>query len=462
MPRPPHRHLVVLVLFAVTLLTGCGAVQNQSTLPAAAPGSPSPVAPANTSSSPILGNVHGGQQPVTGAHVYLFAAGTTGYGAPSLSLLDPTQPGVLTDSTGSYILTDPSGNFGFGGDYTCTAGQQVYVLVTGGNPGLPNNAINPALALMSILGTCPAAPATFGDTVPFLFINEVSTVASAFALSGFMADATHLSSGPSTNAQQGLENAFLTVNNLVDSSSGTTRLQSIDANGDVPQAEINTLADMLVDCVNSDGTEACSDLFPNAVGLDGTLPTDTLTAALNIARNPGANPAALFGAGFPDSPYQPTLTAAPNDWSIALTFYADNMVGPYFPAIDSANNIWYSSNKNNAIGESDKNGLLLSPATGYTGGGISAPAQLAVDGANRIWVANRDGNSLSAFSNSGKPISPTTGYLAPGLNTPRGLAIDASGNVWITNTGFNSITEFIGIATPASTPISAGTHGQRP
>ncbi len=77
-------------------------------------------------------------------------------------------------------------------------------------------------------------------------------------------------------------------------------------------------------------------------------------------------------------------------------------------------------------------------------------------------MANRDGNSLSAFTNTGAPISPSTGYQAAGLNGPRGLAIDPSGNVWLTNFTYNSITEFIGVATPATTPISTTTHGQRP
>jgi streptogramin lyase len=596
---------------------------------------PVPTTPATTSSTPIVGNVHGGDEPVVGAHIYLFAANTAGYGAASISLMDTTQPGVFTDSSGGYVLTDAGGGFDLTGVYSCTSGQQVYIIATGGNPGLPNGGTNSALALMSVLGACPDGQSTFADTVPFVFINEVSTVASAFALSGFMTDATHVSSGSSANAMQGVANAFLTFNNLVDNANGAAMVQSVYGNGDVPQAEINTLADMLVNCVNSDGTSACSPLFTNALEANGTQPSDTIAAVLNIAHNPGANVAALFGTGFAGSPYQPSLTAAPNDWSIALTFYADNMVGPYFPAIDSlgnvwvpgyasadltefdplgnllsggygftggglnlpyaiaidskdrawitnfgpinastvsefntdgtpatstpyacstacffpafdasqnlwisgtdhttvlqpngsilgqyptsaydsgialnsagvawtigqprslyrlqlnipatttpesvtsssankeltpvaidaSDNVWYVSNKNNAIGESDRNGIQLSPSAGYTGGGLNGPAQIAFDGNSRAWVANRDGNSLSAFSNTGSAISPATGFQAPGLSGPRGLAIDASGNVWITNFTYNSITEFVGIATPASTPISSTTHGRRP
>jgi streptogramin lyase len=620
-------------LLSSALLSGCGSVQQQQAATATGPTTPTaPVGPSTTPGSPILGNVHGGQQPVVGAHIYLFAANPGGFGAPSASMLNPLQPGVANDSTGNYILTDANGGFSISGDYTCTTGQQVYILATGGNPGLPAGQTNPALALMAAIGACPEGQSDFASTVPYIYINEVSTIAAVYALSGFMSSATQVSSAGTPGGLQGIANAFLTINNLADLGSGTALSQNLAGNGVIPQAEINSLANLLVTCVNSDGTAGCAPLFSNATSLNGTPPADTITAALNIAKNPGANVAALFNASLTTAPFQPALTTAPNDWSLAVTFYADNMAGPYFPAIDSvgnlwvpgyasnslqefdptgipinntpsgglnqpyaiaidnndnvwvtnfgpvgastisefspagtavvstpytcstncffpafdaanrlwisgsnqatvfqtngalvkkfatsafdsgiaidstgtawtigqprslyrlslaanlnavsesvtsasadneltslaidsADNVWYASNKNNAIGESDKTGKLLSPSGGYTGGGLSGPAQIAVDGSNRIWVANRDGNSLSAFTNSGVAISPSTGYQASGISNPRGLAIDASGNVWLTNFTYNSITEFIGIATPSATPISPTSHGQRP
>jgi hypothetical protein len=615
------------------LLTGCTSVPQQAVTEISPPATPiAPTAPATTPGAPIAGNVHGGAQPVVGAHIYLFAANQGGYGAPSTSMLNSTQPGVANDANGNYVLTDANGNFHISGAYTCTASQQVYILALGGNPGLPPGQVNPALALMAALGACPSGQSNFASTVPNVNINEVSTVAAVYALSGFMSGATQLSSAATPGALQGIANAFLTINNLVDIGSGAARNESVQGDGVVPQNEINSLANLLVTCVNSDGTAACAPLFSNATGLDGSAPTDTIAAALNIAHNPGANVVALFTASQTTPFFQPTLAVAPNDWSLAITFYSANMPGPYFPAIDSAgniwvpafanntltefdsngniiantnagglnlpfataidahdnvwvtnfgppgtssvskfsptgtpisgapytcadacfflafdanqnlwisgsdratvlqpsgallkqfatsaydsgiavnstgiawtigqprslyrlglsatlsafpesvtsatsenelttlaidsaDNIWYSSNKNNAIGKSDKNGVLISPANGYTGGGLNGPAQLAIDGSNRLWIANRDGNSLSAFTNAGAPISPATGYQAAGLSNPRGLAIDASGNVWLTNFTFNSITEFIGIATPSATPISTSTHGLRP
>jgi streptogramin lyase len=620
-------------LLAAALLSGCGPFQEQQVTPGATT-TTTTTAPSTVAGSAIVGNVHGGQQAVTGAHIYLFGANPGGYGSPSISMLNSSQPGVDNDATGNYVLTDAQGNFSISGDYTCTSGQQVYLLALGGNPGLPVGETNPALALMSAFGACPEGQTTFASTVPYVFINEVTTVAAIYALSGFMTDATHVSSANTPGALQGIANAFRTVPNLVDLSTGTARIQNVAGNGDVPQSEINSLANLLVSCVNSDGTSACGPLFSNAPGANGTSPTDTIAAALNIAHNPGANATALFNASLTTPVFGPALAAAPNDWTLALTFYADKMVAPYFPAIDSlgnvwvpgyignnliefdptgkilsgtagftggglnlpysiaidasdnpwvinfgpvnastvskfsptgasltsspfpcatacffpafdsaqnlwisgsdhttvlrgdgsvlktfstaaydsgiainstgigwtigqprtlshfslpatqtsssetttatsgteltsiaidsADNVWYASNQNNAIGVSDKNGAIVSPANGYTGGGLKGPAQIAVDGSNRIWVANRDGSSLSAFTHTGIAISPATGYQSVGLSNPRGLAIDASGNIWLTNFTANSITEFVGIATPSATPIFPSNHGQRP
>jgi hypothetical protein len=51
--------------------------------------------PNNTGSAalvPIKGNVHGGQQPVVGAHVYLFAANITGYGGLGIAASSANDP----------------------------------------------------------------------------------------------------------------------------------------------------------------------------------------------------------------------------------------------------------------------------------------------------------------------------------------------------------------------------------
>ena len=62
----------------------------------------------------LKGSVHGGQQPISGSHIYLFAANTTGYGSASSLVLDAG-------------LTDSGGNFSISGNYSCTPDTQVYI-----------------------------------------------------------------------------------------------------------------------------------------------------------------------------------------------------------------------------------------------------------------------------------------------------------------------------------------------
>jgi len=98
----------------------------------------------------LSGAVHGGQQPVVGAHVYLFAANTTGYGGAgiaassgnaSLSLLT-SGAGTTLDSSGGattgdyFVTTDASGNFSITGDYTCVAGRRCTCMRWAGIRGL--------------------------------------------------------------------------------------------------------------------------------------------------------------------------------------------------------------------------------------------------------------------------------------------------------------------------------------
>ena len=73
----------------------------------------------------ITGSVHGGQAPVTGAQIYLFAAGTGGYGTASTSLILSGKPGVTCNTNGTlrgdcFVKTDGNGNFLVSNDYTCT------------------------------------------------------------------------------------------------------------------------------------------------------------------------------------------------------------------------------------------------------------------------------------------------------------------------------------------------------
>ena len=107
------------------------------------------------------GRVYGGQQPVAGAHVYLFAANTTGYGQASVSLLSAASTGQ-SDSVGAYVLTGADGSFFTAGDYSCTPGSQVYLYSLGGSAG---SGTNTGIGLLAALGAMPERGKLCGDSV---------------------------------------------------------------------------------------------------------------------------------------------------------------------------------------------------------------------------------------------------------------------------------------------------------
>jgi hypothetical protein len=392
------------------------------------------------SNSPIAGgqlrgNIHGGQQPVSGANVQLYAAGTTGYGVGATALL------------ASPVVTDASGNFTITGEYTCpSSSSQLYIVATGGNPGLAPGTNNSALAMMTALGPCSLHGSQYTlDPNAFISINEVTTVTSVYALAAFMGGgATHLGAS-STNAI-GLANSFQIVNSLVNTTSGAARSVTPAGNGTAPQATIDTLGNILSTCMNSDGTGTrCSALFAAATPSGGATPTDTIQAAYNIARNPSNNVSALFALNpATGAPFQPTLSAAPNDWVLAVTYSGGGLAAgggvEGSIAIDASGDVWIPNAPGGApanVTELSSNGAILSGANGYTGGGLNTPVGLAIDPAGNAWVAGA-GNVVK-FSSSGSILSGTNGYTGGGLSTPVAIVLDGQGNAWVSDTGSKSV-----------------------
>jgi PKD repeat protein len=399
------------------------------------------------------GRVYGGQQPVAGAYVYLFAANTTGYGQASVSLLSAAATGT-SDSVGAYVLTSADGGFLWNGDYTCTPGSQVYLYALGGNAGAGTNS---AAGLMAVLGNCPST-GNF-SAIPYFTVNEVTTIAAAYAFAGFATDATHVSSSGTALAQVGIANAFANAANLVTLSTGTAMATTPAGNGEVPQAQINTLANVLADCVETSGpgSNGCELLFSNAMsgGSSGTAPTDTATAAINIAHKPAANVGALYGLAS-SGPFTPTLIAQPNDFTIAVNFTGSGLAFPTGIAIDGSGNAWVA-NEWGGITELSPSGAAISPATGYRGGSFG-PYLIAIDGSGNAWFTSTSVNTLSEFSSSGTLISPANGYTGGGLSSLCAIAIDGLGDVWGAS-GTGNIAEVSNSGTPLS-PSNGYTGGQ--
>ena len=286
----PVRSLkLIFPMTALLLLGGCGTQSSHQAV-----------------SSPLVGingQVHGGQQPVAGATIQLYTVGTGGDGSASTPLLTAT------------VTTDANGNFNLAGLYSCTSATQVYLTATGGNPGVSQN--NPNLALMAALGPCSSLA-----SIPFVVVNELTTVAGVSALTPYMTSPSAIGSGTSDAAA--LATAFELSSEFVNFSTGTTPGLNVPSGLTVPVAEINTLGDIVATCINSIGGTAgdntnCGNLFslttpPNP----GTAPINTIAALLNLVNNPALNTPALYAMTPSTAPFQPTLTIAPPDFRIRL------------------------------------------------------------------------------------------------------------------------------------------------
>ncbi len=305
-------------------------------------------------------------------------------------------------------------------------------MATGGNPGLAAGTNNAVLALAAALGSCQLVNGQYTlNPATFISLNEVTTVATVYALAGFI-DAAGTQVGTSSTNAVGLSNAFATVNNLVNISTGQALATTPAGNGTVPQAEINSLADILATCINSDGTgTGCSSLFAAAMPPGGTAPTNTIQAALNVARQPANNVSTLYGLGTATGPFQPTLSAAPNDWTIGIAYAGAALQGGL--AIDAAGDVWvanwYTSSTYtvSSLTELSNTGQVLSGPGGYSGGGLNDAQGIAIDPAGNAWVGNLS-SGLSKFSPTGLPLSPaTSGFPVGGTH----LASDGQGNIWL-------------------------------
>jgi streptogramin lyase len=378
-------------------------------------------------------HVRGGQQPVSGATIHLYAAGSAGSGVGAVDLLTPHA-----------ITTDASGDFNITGDYSCpSATTQVYLAAIGGNPGL-SSGNNPALAMVAALGDCGGLSASTG-----VVVDEATTVAAAWALAQFTGPGANVGATPGNAV--GLRNAFAVARNLADTGTGAAPGTALPAGASVEVAKLYTLADVLAQCVNSDGGAACSPLF-TAAATTLAAPTNTLDAALNIVRNPGTNVAAVFDAAAPQGPFQSMLSAPPHDWTMSITYggcvpACGGLNVPGGLAIDSGGNVLVANYDGGVLSKFSATGVAFASA-GIAGSGLDASYGIAVDGADDVWVTNEQSvtaannhhqGSVSEFSSAGVEMSGY-GYTGGGIYYPIAAAADSTGDVWFADYGSSAAT----------------------
>jgi sugar lactone lactonase YvrE len=375
------------------------------------------ITPANNPGVGFTGRARAGTQPIVGATVQLYAAGTSGNGSPGTLLLT------------NNLTTDAAGAFSVPAGYPCpAASSQLYVVVRGGN--IAANAVNPAIVLATPIGACNQLAS--GSQV---VVNEVTTAATAYGLAQFLSPGGNI--GATATNTSGLSNAVATVAVLANLTTGTSPGASFPPNASPAATKINSLANLLNTCTTATSSAGCTSLFSATTPSGGTAPGSTLDAALNLVRNPGSNVASLYTQSTASTAFTPALTTAPSDWTMFLNYTGGGMNSPTGVAVDTTGNVWVSS-FNSAASQFSPTGTPVFP-NGISSGGLFESFGLAIDAQNNVWIPNEQTplsvnaglGSVTVLSSTGQVISGPTGFSSGGIAYPIAIAIDTNATAWV-------------------------------
>lgn len=300
-------------------------------------------------------------------------------------------------------------------------------------------------------------------------VNERTTVAMGFAMAQFIGVG-----GVVVGQNPGLRNAAAMSGDLVDLGGGLAKVLREFPNGKSTSTlrTFNALANLLTICRRQD--VGCVRLLSKARAPGGGPATDTLAAAVDIARYPWHDVRGLYklslAAAHRRGTWSPALAPgeAPDAWTLALRFEGDppGMDGPGNFAIDAEGNIWvgnnYAYSRESRKPACGSDALFRFTPTGqtypgapYKGGGLSGVGfGITIDPSNRVWLGNfgfegkgceTEANhySASVFSLAGKALSPPSGWEVGGISWPQGTVTDQGGNVWLANCGNDSVTKIV-------------------
>ncbi|MBS1799444.1 MAG: hypothetical protein JSS95_06415 [Acidobacteria bacterium] len=390
-----------------------------------------------SSGGQLSGTVHGGSQPVAFSTVTLYYAGESGIGSgdPSGVASGPAIVAAVTtsadDGRGSFSFqkSATNGQTTTGNTFSCpaTGDPLVYVVARGGNTlnNHDSSVNNTAASFLAFFGLCSQINAS-----SFVSMTEVTTVASMVAFQQYFNPVTEsFGSDGILVSKTALVNALATISNLADVTTGTATSSKVVSGSGVsvtvtPQtAKVNALANIIASCVNNASVSAtpCTTLFSNATPPDTSVTsrpyrttaysqaTDVLQALYYMLTNPTngsqANLQNLYNL-IPavGSAFQPTLAAAPTDWTVAISYRSTGTCG--------------------------------------TGGGnfINQPEELNIDLSGNVWIANGQSTTgnLSAISSSGVPVACTSA----GGGARGGAVVDTAGNVWYASQSSNMLVRY--------------------
>jgi hypothetical protein len=328
--------------------------------------------------------------------------------------------------------------------------------------------------------------------VPYLVINEVTTVAFAYSMSGFATTAFNVSGNAANSAASAtaIANAMAQTLNIVNIQYGQapahTNGNSTSTNA---VSTIYALANILATCVNTSSatSSACTALFSAAKDSSGNSATDEASAIFNIAHNQGQNVTAIWNRMSSAPVFTPNLTRQPADWTIPIVYTGvlsqfgtnnANQVtsGAYNIAFDVNGTAWIGDRQKGLVEMSPMGAVqtftntsfnmikgiaitpdssaiwladygndtihIMSPSGALVhtiptaGNNLAGPAAIAFDSpdnGSNAFVVNEDNGSVTAFS-SASPWTDFDNSGGLGVDTPAWISIDQNGNAWIPST----------------------------
>lgn len=346
-------------------------------------------------------------------------------------------------------------------------GYTLYVIARKGND----------LILTNIIGT---------EIIPTLVVNELTTVATAYAMAQFLDPSKLLlESSLIKGSLKSLDIASQMNHNLVNPVTGSfssviaSPPNAFETNA---QRSLGSLANLLLPCVRYGGSD-CTFLY-DETSFNGIRPSNVLDAIYSIVKHPSNNVSGIFNLAQTTTVYMPSLTipalpsspnfqSEPDAWTIAVKFNRSGndtscpFGGPGGMVQDKDGFIWITNNtiqgtpdssnwmivlKSNGEPANGKNWTPNSPifGGGLLGGGLG----ICIAADETIWQGNFGwgscstcipNGSASQFTPLGHPISGANGYQsAPPneLDRVQGIISDKHNNIWMASVANNKVVVF--------------------
>src|SRR5271167_1488105 len=334
----------------------------------------------------------------------------------------------------------------------------LYIVAEGGVPAAnKGGGDNPAIALISVLGSKPPA---------HVVINELTTVASAFTAARF------INGGSISGNPLGLRIAAGNVPNLVDPETGgwgKVVLDPINSTQTTTLANLNTLGSLITAFFTVANDDWRARFLKAATPIGGATPANTLEAMADIARAPWANAStlyALFDEAYPQpkdagsrrkAPFAPYLAYTPSDFALSLCFSGGGNYSAGRLMFDAEGNLWSGQNwlpgsqsgVLHGIGggtiKFSPNGTALSPPiTGFTGMGVDGIGWGTGVATDKVWVASFNGK-IGVMDFNGNPLGKESDFpMAGKVGGLQGVGIAPNGDVWIADAAKDQLLYFPG------------------